>query len=309
MDTLNKTISVIEPVSEAIEKTKTILFRPFDAEKWLVIGFCAWLASLIKGGFHGMSRFNHERPDHYMDEVTAKIAGFAGTHIVAISITIIAAAIFFVAILVLLLWLSSRGQFMFLDCLAKNKAQVIQPWQIFKRQANSLFGFRLLLTVIGFAVITALIVPIIFFAIAAKASSSIAIIAIVMIIVMALLIILASSILGLVQALAFDFVIPIMYLQKINVLAAWQRFWPILKCHFWKIMLYLLFKLLITMCIGAIVMFIFVLGCCCCCISVILLIPYIGTVILLPFPSFSKLYNLCFIRQFGSEFDVFSSAV
>ena len=41
MDAIKKTISVIEPVSEAIEKTKIILFRPFDAEKWLVIGFCA----------------------------------------------------------------------------------------------------------------------------------------------------------------------------------------------------------------------------------------------------------------------------
>ena len=308
MDTIKKTISVIEPVSEAIEKTKIILFRPFDAEKWLVIGFCAWLASLIKGGFHGMSRFNHERPDHYMDEVTTKIACFAGAHIIAISITIIAAAIFFVAILVLLLWLSSRGQFMFIDCLAKNKAQVKQPWQIFKQRANSLLGFRLIVAAIGFAVITALFVPIIFFAIAAKASFSIAIIAIAMIFIMVLLIITAASILGLVHTLTFDFVVPIMYLQKINVLAAWQRFWPMLKCHFWKIMLYLLFKLLITMCIGAIVMFIFVLGCCCCCISVILLIPYIGTVILLPFPSFSKLYNLCFVRQFGSEFDVFSAA-
>lgn len=305
MDALNKTVSVIEPVSDAIEKTKTILFRPFDAEKWLVIGFCAWLANMLRGGFQGSNfNFNH----HHATPGSAKVIEFLREHIIAIGIFTTLGAVLIIGIVILLLWLGSRGQFMFIDCLAKNKAQIIQPWQIFKRQANSLFGFRLFLMVIGFAVITAMCLPIVFFAIAAKASASFAIIAIVMIIFMVLLIIIAATILGLIHTLAFDFVVPIMYLQKINILAAWQRFWPMLKCHFWKIMLYLLFKLLITICIGAIVMFIFVLGCCCCCISVILLIPYIGTVILLPFPSFSKLYNLCFVRQFGSEFDVFSSA-
>ena len=306
MDAAKKTISVIEPVSEAIEKTKIILFRPFDAEKWLVIGFCAWLANLLRGGFHGMNLNFH---NHHAAPETAKIFELFRDHIIYISICITIAAVFIIGITILCLWLSSRGQFMFIDCLAKNKAQIIQPWQIFKRQANSLFGFRLFLTVIGFAVITAMFVPIIFLAIAMKASSSIVITAIVMIFFMVLLIITAASFFGFVQALTFDFVVPIMYLQKINILAAWQRFWPMLKCHFWKIMLYLLFKLLITLCIGAIVIFIFLLGCCCCCISVILLIPYIGTVILLPFPSFSKLYNLCFVRQFGNEYDVFSSAV
>jgi hypothetical protein len=46
-------ISVIEPVSKAIEKTKEILFRPFDLKKWCVIGFCAWLATLGEGGGGG----------------------------------------------------------------------------------------------------------------------------------------------------------------------------------------------------------------------------------------------------------------
>jgi hypothetical protein len=197
---------------------------------------------------------------------------------------------------------------MFIDCLAKNKAQIVQPWQTFKRQANSLLGFRLSVMVIGFAVISAMVAPIIFLALAARASASIAIAAIAMIFVMVMLIITAASILGLIRALAFDFVVPIMYVQKINILAAWGRFWPMLKSHFWKIMLYLLFKILITMCIGAIVALIFLLGCCMCCVSVILLIPYIGTVILLPFPSFSRLYTLCFLKQFGNEYDVFSAS-
>ena len=37
-------VSVIEPVGDALRKTTEVLFKPFDPVKWLVIGFCAWLA-------------------------------------------------------------------------------------------------------------------------------------------------------------------------------------------------------------------------------------------------------------------------
>jgi len=304
MDALNKPISVVEPVSEAIEKTKILLFKPFNMEKWFVIGFCAWLANLTRGG-SGMSHFNYDKTDHSMDEVWAKITGFASEHIVAISIAIIAGAIFLVAIFILLLWLSSRGKFMFLDCLAKNKAEAAKPWATFKKQANSFLGFQILLTVTATAVITGMGIPIALLAIAAKSAGFNIAISAAMIFVLVLMVITAALFFGLVKSLTGDFVVPIMYLQKISVFAGWGKFWPLLKLHFWKIMLFLLFKLLISMCIGAIIFGIVLIGCCFCCISAILLIPYIGTVILLPFPSFLRFYTLCFLRQFGSEFDVF----
>ena len=40
------TISVIDPVSPAIERTKLVLFQPFDLGKWFKLGFCAFLATL-----------------------------------------------------------------------------------------------------------------------------------------------------------------------------------------------------------------------------------------------------------------------
>jgi hypothetical protein len=43
-------VSVLEPVGQAIEKVKEILFKPFDLGRWFVIGFCAWLACLDQGG-------------------------------------------------------------------------------------------------------------------------------------------------------------------------------------------------------------------------------------------------------------------
>ena len=307
MDALKKPISVIEPVNEAIEKTKILLFKPFDMEKWFVIGFCAWLANLIREGTRGMANFRYNKTEMHASEASAKIIEFVSSHIAAVSIAIIIGAVFLVAIIVLLLWLSSRGQFMFLDCLARNKAEIVRPWTAFKKQANSLFSFRVLLIVISGAIITGLSIPIAILAIATTSANLNCAAGLAIIIVLVLLIIATVIVFGFVQVLTFDFAVPIMYLQKISLFAAWGKILPLLKGHFWKIMLFLLFKLLIKMCIGAIILGIVFIGCCFCCISAILFIPYIGTVALLPFPSFSRFYSLCFLRQFGSKFDVFAA--
>ena len=39
-------ISVTDPIEQALASTKGILFAPFDATKWLKLGFCAFLARL-----------------------------------------------------------------------------------------------------------------------------------------------------------------------------------------------------------------------------------------------------------------------
>jgi len=80
--------------------------------------------------------------------------------------------------------------------------------------------------------------------------------------------------------------------------------------NFWRFVLYLLFKIVIGMAIGMIVMAIICFGCCLCCIPLILIsLPYIGTVSLLPLISFLRLYPVCYLRQFGDEFDVFTEPV
>ena len=45
-------ISVIEPISSALEGVKSTLFKPFEMGKWFTIGFCAWLASLGQSGLN-----------------------------------------------------------------------------------------------------------------------------------------------------------------------------------------------------------------------------------------------------------------
>lgn len=198
---------------------------------------------------------------------------------------------------------------MFLDCLARNKGSIKEPWKTFAKQANSLFGFRLLVMLGSLAVI--FVCSILVAAILSIIKQSIlnGIIAGIVFLAVILLILMTVLLLGLVGALTTDFVIPIMYLRKTTTLAGWQIFLPLLGQHFWKIMLYLFFKSLIALCLGAIAIGITLLGCCFCCIGAVVFIPYIGTVALLPLGSFLRFYTLCFFKQFGDEFNVFTAAV
>lgn len=299
-----KRISVIAPVNEAIEKTRILLFKPFNLEKWFIIGFCAWLANFLREGARGSLNFRFN--DHGNSQEWTKIIEFVKENLLLVGIVAAIGVIFILTIFIVLLWLNSRGYFMFIDCLAKNKAQIVEPWKNYKKQANSFFGFRLLLNFISYAVLTALSLPIIFLAIAMKSNRISLAISIPAIVGIVLLIIMVSIFFGIVRGITFDFAAPIMYLKRIGTFAAWKDFLLPLKTHFWKIILYFLFKIVIHISIGAIVLGITFVGCCClCCVGLILFIPYIGTVILLPLFCFVRLYSLCFLRQFGREYDVF----
>src|SRR5207244_12995791 len=63
-----------------------------------------------------------------------------------------------IALTLLLMWLNSRGKFMFLYCVALNRAEVVEPWKRFADLANSLFWFRLVLALVGMVITVPLLV-------------------------------------------------------------------------------------------------------------------------------------------------------
>src|SRR5437870_4320935 len=62
---------------------------------------------------------------------------------------VIALVVIGIALGVVMLWVSSRGKFMFLHCVALDKAEIDVPWNKFAHEGNSLFRFRLVLGLIG----------------------------------------------------------------------------------------------------------------------------------------------------------------
>src|SRR6476646_9616435 len=158
MTTQPSEISVTAPVSPAIEHVKRVLFRPFDLTKWLVIGFCAWLAGLGErggtfnvpgGGAHGGGGHGGGEDVQHGFEQARDYVMHNWQWLLPLVITVL---LVLFALGFLFIWLNCRGKFMFLHCVALNKAEVGVPWNKYAREANSLFWFRLALALIGMAI-------------------------------------------------------------------------------------------------------------------------------------------------------------
>ena len=208
--------------------------------------------------------------------------------------------------MVALCWLRSRGQFMFVHCVAGNKAEVVVPWNKFARHGNSLFLFRIVLGFIGFLAIGLPVAASIFagFVMCATGFNPAAIIgltgAIFVTVVVAVLV-------GLIAKFTTDFVVPIMFLHTESSVAGWKQCLSLIGSNKAQMLLYILFQIVICLVIAFIALAICLIACCCCCcLLVLFVLPYVGTVILLPLFAFKRAYSLLYLRQFGPQFDVFS---
>jgi hypothetical protein len=299
-------VSVIEPLGAAFDRVKTILFSPFDLGKWFTIGFCAWLAYLGTNG-HGGGGGGGGRGDvsYNVSEDVAQAKEYVLANLNWIIPLALIVVLLIIVLWFLFTWLSSRGQFMFLHCVARNEAQVSAPWTKFRRHGNSLFLFRIVLGLIGFVVIGIPVLLVAGLIIMMMASEGAVAVGALGLVITGFIIFLAAIIFALIGKFTKDFVVPIMFLRTASCTAGWREFLTILSVNKARFALYILVQILIAMVIGAIVWMGFCIGCCLCCISVLLLIPYIGTVILLPIHIFTRSYSLLYLRQFGPQFDVF----
>jgi len=299
-------VSVIEPISPAIERVKIMLFKPFDLGKWFIIGFCAWLAYLGTGGGPGGGgpRWQTQHRDAQQGLEQAK--EFIVENLFWIIPVICIGIIVLVLLWLVVTWLSSRGHFMFLHCVAENKAEVKKPWTKYRQHANSLFLFRIVLGLLFLAVIALpAVITVLFMITMIKGGSKVAPVAGLLFGVLAF--VLLGIVFALIRKFTMDFVVPIMFLRTTSCAAAWREFLSLLSTNKARLALYILFQVVIAIAIGAIVIAAIFLTCCCA--ACIFAIPYIGTVAMLPLLIFTRAYSLFYLRQFGLEYDVFGPTV
>jgi hypothetical protein len=297
-------IQFFEPLTRAWQRMKHILWRPFDLAKWLVLGFSCWLAGLADGAGGGGWKLIADENDFpgrhnlYSGHRTYEGIGEALIWLPLIFIIIMAIA----AILVLILWLSSRAKLIYLDNVVHNRAQIVEPWHRLRDLGNSLFLWRL-----GFVVacgLVAVVLLLIFFAPAATLSFSdaLASLSFAAMIFGVIIMILFGFVAAFVALMLEAFVIPIMYKYELKATEAWSYFLPWLKARPWQFVLYALFVLALFIAFG----FVFALACALTCCIVVL--PYVGTVILLPFWVTYRLFSVEFLTQFDPGFDLFTPA-
>ena len=284
---------------------KQLLFEPFDLGKWFVIGFTAWLAGLLDGnGGGGGGRANGEKEDaveggQSAEEFTQEALQWAQANVVLL-IVIGAAMLLVLAIIVTLLWVSSRGKFMLLDNVIHNRAQVKAPWHQFRTQGNSLFLWRLAFGLIVMFVVLLSVGAFVVLPLITLGGAS----AIVLIPGIAALLAIMLGI-AYIAILLEDFVVPLMHRDALTTNDAWARLLQIHRASPGHFVLYALWRFLLGI---AAVFCVVIFGLCTCCVGLlIMVIPYLGAVLLLPVSVFFRLLGPEFLRQFGKEYDVFVS--
>lgn len=304
-------------LGRAWRRMKDILFRPVDPVKWLILGFCAWVAGLLDGhggggsggggGDRGVGAGPRIDPRDVKEGIQAMLTAIHGawqwvlghwgaTLFVFVGIPLL------IGLVLVVVWLSSRFKLIFLDNLVRRSAQIVDPWRRLGRLGDSLFLFRLgfgfAALVIGAALVLTMVGLGIFTAVSKGSVAAIVGLIVGGFVFTAFLV--AAIYVGLFLE---SFVVPIMYRHNLTVMPAWRVFLPWLSAEGASFFLYGLFVLLLYIAAAVAVL---TVGFATCCIGfLILMIPYLGTLVLLPLIVTYRYLSLEFLAQFDPRLDVF----
>ena len=359
-----------EIIHASLEWTTTVLFRPFNIKKWVILAFIAILAGAISGG-------NSFRMDSPVDkayhnqsaEKDAKIeskekasvpAGTKSFSDIKNELNLFfaqltsAPGIFFIIggialviiVLMIFIWLDSRFTFIFLQDVCANDASIKLPFTQNKKIGNSLFSFNavffflcMLITIIllyYFAkAIIAIMGPAAFESILATGMFMKVFLPCVPYFLFFLLLLLLA---GIVYFVINDFVILVMFKEKINVLKAFSVALGIIKNNKANICVYCLIKIGLSICAGIIYWIIyfiatvaivfpaimvvslsaffyktmplayqpvFILICVIIAIPILLFFWYCFLCLSLPFAVFFRTFSIKFFGKLNSRYDLF----
>ncbi len=293
-------IDFVKPFTSAWERTGIVLFRSLDIGKWFCLGFSAWLASFLDGtGSSG----SYQSGSPSQSEAT-EMLNWATSLGLNIWILIILGFFLVIALLsLLLIWLGARGQFMFLDNVIRDRAEIAAPWRAFRVPGNSLFRFYLVICLGAFALMVGFLIFALVFcwsdltAVRMRPFSAY----IPLLLALAVMVILWVPLI-LVMFFYREFGVPVMYASGCGAGEAARRVWVLATERPADFLIYLLIRMVMGFAFLLIAM---ILGCLTCCLG---FLPYLSTVLTLPLRVFRISYTLDCLAQFGPEFDLWKMA-
>lgn len=302
------TIGYLAPLGRAWQHTREMLFRPFSLTTWLVLGFSAWLAGLMDGASGGGFprspqgwRWRQADLESPFREAWTWIS--QRPHMAMVIATGVVAVLM---VMVVLLWISSRGKFVFLDNVVQRRARVVDPWQRYRHQGTSLFLWRL-----GFFfVVLALVIAAAGLVLAMsggvtglgfgspRAMTS-------TVIGLGLMMVLGAGT-AYVALFLDSFVVPLMAREGLSASAAWAQLLPWVEARLGVFVLYGLFVAGWWIVVGFVVA---VVGLLTCCVGyLVVMLPYVGTVALLPVWVTYRAFSLEFLAQFDPRLDLLAAS-
>ncbi|HXT20823.1 MAG TPA: hypothetical protein VN923_08745 [Thermoanaerobaculia bacterium] len=297
---VSRKLSVGTAASEALEIVRARLF-PFRLDRWLPLGFVTFLdrCGRAGGGGTGGSRFGNS--DNIFpgggpspEEAISTAKDWIGEHLAVI---LAVGAIVVVVMLVLaavVLWLNSRGVFMYADNVASGRFDVARPWREHADRAWSYFGWSFGASLVAFFGVVALLVPIGFFVISlirfgAHPGPILGIIA------LALLFIVWAIALNLFSIVLRDFAAPLQIALDVRCGRALGVAWGLVRANLGSFVIYVLLKIVFGI-VTAITSLL--AGCFTCCLG---FLPIIHHTLLQPLYYFERAWSLCLLRQAGYD--------
>jgi len=296
-----------QPLLNSIGRMKKALFQPFDLSKWIHVGFTAFLSGLTGlaggGGFGnpgaGMNGFNWDKFFSFPESAWRWISSNPFW-----SLLLLAGILFLFILIVILSWISSRGRFMFLFNVVNNRAEVVKPWHVYRQQGNSFFWWQFVYTLIISAVFVLFLIysfgtfKHIYYG-SIPTESKIGFISGLILVFIVLLVITAY-----ISLFLTDFIIPIMYKHHISATKAWSKFISLAVSNMGSFIVYGLFILVLKIAVGVAVLFLAVMTCCVG--LLVIMIPFVGSVILLPVSYTFRAFSIEYFATFGNDFDLIS---
>jgi hypothetical protein len=299
----------LDPLSAAYRRMKTALFRPFNLDKWIAVGFASWISGWSAGGgFNSLSRF----PTNRSSNAGAALKEGFGSFLQGLSedwadpwwrVGLIVVVVLILALSILFGWIFARGEFVFLDAVLHGRRAIAQPWRERRTEGNSLFVWRLtfgLLSLSAFALVATIIF---FLASGGRIPKSVGEVhwlwlfgglGLVWVpVVIAMLY---------VELFLRNFVTPIMFRDRATATEAWRTFAPILRERLGSFLLFGLFVVAVQ--IGLMIALIPAILLTCCTLGCLLVLPFIGAVVWLPVSYTFRAYGPEFLAQFGPAYDV-----
>jgi len=207
------------------------------------------------------------------------------------------------AIWILILWISSRAKFIYLEAIANDTFKVVEPWKRFRPLGNSLFGFRAALAAISFGLFLVIGIAAFLIALPDIRAKSFGSFALASILIGVFLILPLGIMVGLIDWATRYFITHIMFATGQSTLPAWREFrQAVLPGNKGRFFLFLLMQGLLSLAVHMAQMMI---GCVTCCIG---LLPYLSTVVALPLHVFMRAYPIYFLQQFSPRYQIISEA-
>jgi hypothetical protein len=286
----------LDAFQQAIEHTRRNLF-PFRFERWLALGFVAFLDQCGRGG----ASFNVPGPGGWGDtdgargQIDSALAWLVA-HVVLVSMLAALLLAIVIAVTAVVLWVNSRGVFMYVDDVANGRADVARPWREHAHLASSYFAWSFGLTVATLTVVLLLVLAIGGVALVMVHGRPAAVVAGVALIAALAFVLLAVAFVAVLASVGLrDFVAPLQMRSGRPCGEAIRVLLGLLRAHPGVFVVYVLLKVAVTLALGMVAL---VVGCCTCCFG---FLPVVAQTALQPAYYFERAWPLYVLRRLGHD--------